>query len=319
MDKLHQDASLTNTPPQSERDFAQVAEILKALREQRGETRQYIADHLRISEKYLAALESQDIEALPERVYALGFMRSYASYLGADIKECSSALKKALKKSEEPELRSYSVPDPATAIPRGWMVLGGVLMVILLYALWHFLDRTGDTQPAKEVLDSEVPLLESENTGSGADGMKGGAQPSPSVYESSPLSPASAVELPTQKPIGGGQREAASNVLPSSAPRPLEWDSKGGLQFSLSVASPITFVAQSLSWVEITTKDGRTLINRNFNAGMSETVPYEGILYLSTGNAGGLYLSINGQLHGPFGKEGEVLRHIPLHFPVNIP
>jgi len=43
-----------------------------------------ISRELRISEHYIHALEEGNIEALPERVYTLGFVRTYALYLGLD-------------------------------------------------------------------------------------------------------------------------------------------------------------------------------------------------------------------------------------------
>ena len=38
----------------------------------------------RIRARYLAALEEEDFDALPEDAYATGFLRTYAAYLGLD-------------------------------------------------------------------------------------------------------------------------------------------------------------------------------------------------------------------------------------------
>ncbi|MDC0344616.1 helix-turn-helix domain-containing protein [Alphaproteobacteria bacterium] len=57
--------------------FAQRREQLKIPLDQ-------VARNLRIQIRYLKALEENDFKNLPERVFTLGFIRSYASYLDMD-------------------------------------------------------------------------------------------------------------------------------------------------------------------------------------------------------------------------------------------
>ena len=50
----------------------------------RGEDLEDVAEYLRIRPSYLDALEQGDLSAMPGSTYALGFLRSYAHYLGFD-------------------------------------------------------------------------------------------------------------------------------------------------------------------------------------------------------------------------------------------
>ena len=73
-------------------------EIGRALREARlarGVQIADIAEQLRIRANYLDALEEGELERLPAQTYALGFLRSYGTYLGLDRERLVSPLKSA--------------------------------------------------------------------------------------------------------------------------------------------------------------------------------------------------------------------------------
>lgn len=63
-----------------------------------------ISDELRISQRFLKAIEVQDFQVLPEKVYTLGFIRSYGKYLGLD----GDALQKRF--SQEMEAKDSESP-----------------------------------------------------------------------------------------------------------------------------------------------------------------------------------------------------------------
>ena len=59
----------------------------KEARESKGLTMVEVTDILRIGQNYIEAIEDERYEALPERVYAVGFIKSYAEFLGLDVHE----------------------------------------------------------------------------------------------------------------------------------------------------------------------------------------------------------------------------------------
>jgi cytoskeletal protein RodZ len=57
---------------------------LKRVRKSKKLSLGHVANALRISELYLRAIEEKDYSKLPESVYAVGFIRNYAIFLGLD-------------------------------------------------------------------------------------------------------------------------------------------------------------------------------------------------------------------------------------------
>jgi transcriptional regulator with XRE-family HTH domain len=67
--------------------LATLGEILRETRESRGISLAEAERGTKIRQKYIAALEDDNLAALPGPVYARGFVRNYASYLGLDPQE----------------------------------------------------------------------------------------------------------------------------------------------------------------------------------------------------------------------------------------
>jgi len=74
--------TLRNDPLQS--GAPGIGERLRTAREARGLSLEAVAAELRIRIVILAAMEREDHTALPERVYLLGLLRTYARFLGLD-------------------------------------------------------------------------------------------------------------------------------------------------------------------------------------------------------------------------------------------
>ncbi|MEF2232054.1 MAG: RodZ domain-containing protein [Pseudodesulfovibrio sp.] len=68
-------------------DFEELGSILREAREKKGLSIAVVMEATKISRTNLTALENGDRSALPHPVYAKGFVRSYARYLGLDAEE----------------------------------------------------------------------------------------------------------------------------------------------------------------------------------------------------------------------------------------
>jgi len=62
----------------------QIGRSLRMVRERRGLALATVEQETRIPARRLTALEEERFDLLPERIYALGFLRTYAEYLGLD-------------------------------------------------------------------------------------------------------------------------------------------------------------------------------------------------------------------------------------------
>src|SRR5690349_10667388 len=82
-----------------------VGATLREARERRGWNIPDIAQQLRIRAAVLEAMEAGRFEKLPNGAYALGFVRSYADFLGLDRDEIARRVKaEAQALSARPEL-----------------------------------------------------------------------------------------------------------------------------------------------------------------------------------------------------------------------
>ena len=79
------------------------AELAKA-REAAGLTPEEAADKIHIKLSHLQAIEAMEVEGLPARPYAIGFVRTYAEYLGLDASDIVDRFK---------EGADFSAPAPA--------------------------------------------------------------------------------------------------------------------------------------------------------------------------------------------------------------
>src|SRR3974390_443477 len=70
-----------------------VGQELRAARLRRGDDLATVSRALKIRKDHLDALEEDKFEALPGRTYAMGFVRSYAEYLGLDSVQCVERFK----------------------------------------------------------------------------------------------------------------------------------------------------------------------------------------------------------------------------------
>ena len=115
-----------------------LGELLRRARQARGLTLEEVARDTRISFRYLEALENENFGLLPAPVYARGFLRTYARYLGLEPANLLPLF--PVGYIEEPVLH----PWPKVKTPRTWPSSGllacavvGVLIliVVVLYSI----------------------------------------------------------------------------------------------------------------------------------------------------------------------------------------
>jgi len=118
--------------------MAQVGDILRRARQERGIAIEDAEQITRIPRKYLVALEGEDYGALPAPVYARGFLRSYASYLGLEPRDLLPLF--PVGQPEEARLQPLPrVRDPRNRSQSTLLVLGAAGGLILaIFAIFSF-------------------------------------------------------------------------------------------------------------------------------------------------------------------------------------
>ena len=140
-------------PDLSARDS--IADTLRLARQEHGQDLRTVAQVLRIRLAYLEAIEKGDFEQLPGTAYAIGFLRTYAEFLGLDGESIVERYKREVQ-GAEPKL-DLVFPEPVgqNRIPGGAVVLISMVLLGLAYGGWLYLSNEG-----KSIADLMPPLPE---------------------------------------------------------------------------------------------------------------------------------------------------------------
>lgn len=133
---------------------------LRRQREMREITLREISDATKISLRYLEALEQERFDLLPARVFARGFLRQYARYVGLDPDEAVNRLLVAEKDDEEDddEERSEAAGGgwkrvkPAAGTWKNVALVVGLaaLLLALVFLVPWLIERLGPEERAEE-------------------------------------------------------------------------------------------------------------------------------------------------------------------------
>lgn len=137
-----------------------VGDILRRTRLHYKQSLNDVERSLRIRAEQLEAIEDGRTDLLPGRVYAIGFVRSYAEHLGLDGDKIVNLYKRQHNGwATKPDLE-FPVAASESILPPFWTVLAGVLGVIILGMVWWIYtnqDKTAlDIPPAPVIEQKQV-------------------------------------------------------------------------------------------------------------------------------------------------------------------
>lgn len=97
-----------------------IGKVLQEAREDMGASLEDVVNETKIRRKYIDALENNQFEVLPGKVYVRGFLRSYARFLGLDGKDLVSQYDELLRNQIEKEETIKEPVAPQVKRPSGW-------------------------------------------------------------------------------------------------------------------------------------------------------------------------------------------------------
>ncbi len=267
--------SAADDPAETALGASRVGAELRAARQRLGWSLPEVAQRMRIRLPYLEAIEDGRLADLPGNAYAMGFLRSYSTFLGLDAAEVARRFRaEAQEVNRKPEL-AFPAPVPERGVPAGAVVLLGGLIAAGAYAGWY--KFSGDHASPAQVIPA-VP----EKYAALADRAAPPSNPSPQV--ASVMPPAGSAPVPAPAP-------AALPPVPAPVPVPV----------TTSAAPPpavdptrVVLRMKTASWVQVRERQGQVLLNRVMRAGETWPVPKGQTLLLTTGNAGGTDVVLDG-------------------------
>lgn len=269
---------------------AKIGRHLEQKRKERGLSLEEVEQATKIRKRYLSGLEREDYEVLPDAVYAQGFLKTYANYLGLDGDALSRQLKSRRKPRRGPGIDYHTNPESRfeepLISPRGlqgthkrnvptsaiFTLLVAMLVLAVVIGSLYFVgrgvqaSRPGGDNPPRAASPEKPPRKDEEQAAGAARAPEAGR-------------PGEQVEA------GGKDQETAGE-----APRPVPPDT---LEVLINVQG-------RPSWLLIQT-DGTTAYEQVAQPGFSETFEADRRLYIKSGDAGAVRVEINGQDAGTLG------------------
>lgn len=292
---------MENTARDSSEHYTQhnmdVGDLLRKTREGYGKSLSDVERILRIRECQLAAIELGDVSKLPGRVYTIGFVRTYAEYLGLDGGELVKLYRAQYMDAQPKQIIELAIPASDTKIPSFGIA---VFLTLLLFAggyYWMNINKANRSivvdipSPRETEIGTQVPAV-SPDTASVTE------NPAPidntENTEGAVAQEARPVEVNSQVPAEG---DKVTGVVSTAA------EAKKG----------VTLTMIENSWVEIKDDKGKVIVSDVLKTGDQYFVPDNPGLTMSLGNAGGVEIVLDGRVMKPLGKTGDIRRDIPLN------
>ena len=125
--------------PLTPADESSVAAELRQVRCERGLEMDRVSTDLRIRGAHLSALEEGRVDDLPGPTYVVGFLRSYAEYLGLDGDEMVRRFKEEESGFAANQSLHFPTPSPEGRIPGLPLILSAMALAAVAYFGWHYL------------------------------------------------------------------------------------------------------------------------------------------------------------------------------------
>jgi len=272
---------------------------LRKAREQRGFSAQDVAELLYLTPSYITAIEQGDIDQLPGRAFAQGYVRAYARLLDLNAEQMLEAFDAeqgkdtSVRKKDDLKIPGDVRPDMEAGHPLVRWFSWFVAVVLVLGTLYWIVERTGDpAEPSVAPVVDESATVELSVEEGGARSVSNSVEVDktelaisipPTAGESSTTSveqakkQLNAVELMQADSAESGTTAGTAAVVVD--------DSKGTLSMSFSADS----------WVSITDGNGDTLIASVKRAGDSAQLEGELPFSITLGKASAVVIQFNGK------------------------
>jgi cytoskeleton protein RodZ len=291
-----------------------VGETLRRERLRRNLGFEQISRELKISTRFLEAIENEQYEKLPGGVFAKSFVRQYARLLGLDEEDLAGQLNGVI--ATEPDI-SQLVEKPRAAsvapiqVPKveEWQTVGDkgfrwsgslsaaamvVVVMLVCSAVYGWLQRprsTTSTQSAAsaQTVHTPPPVQPAAQTPTPAEST---ATPPPGQVAAEAAGAKPADTKPTDvKTAETKPAEAKPTEVKAAAPNP-------------DATVHVQIVADEAVWV-LARSDGKYAFSGTLNPGDTRSVEGVKDVILRLGNAGGVSISVNGKPVGSVGPKGQ--------------
>jgi cytoskeleton protein RodZ len=283
---------------ESDAPLGTVGQDLRAARLRLGDDLATVSSALKIRKDHLEALEEDRLEGLPGRTYAVGFVRSYATYLGLDAGEYLARFKEEIAgRTEGPHLTPYIDPGERR-LPQGWQVIAVAFAALLIFGIYLVVKAVNsETPPPVAPVPAEIANTAQPATPTPA------AAPTPA-----PIVPPAPATAGTPAPVPG-TAQAPAAIVPARPDEALPAGKSYGLA---NVGARIVLRAHKAVYVSIKGEDGTVYIGRVLQPGDTYRVPNRTGLIMNAADASAVELVLDGVSAGALGSQSRPAQDVSL-------
>ncbi len=196
-----------------------VGQILREAREAQGMTQEDAAVRLRLMQRQVEAMETDDFESLGQPVFARGFVRNYARLLGLAPEALLARMEGA--PAEPAAVSPAAPPQPHSWLSSPWLILlllGLLLLVVAPLSLYWWLNSEGGDGPSQRMSPATqgrpAPVAASAPVAEPAEAARPVVDGVAATAPIAPAAPAAeTLEAPEQLEAGVPEVPATSGVL----------------------------------------------------------------------------------------------------------
>lgn len=272
--------------PKVENKITKVGSLLKEMRLQKGLRLPDVAKKLCIRRVYLEAIEESNYAEVPAFPYGIGFVRSYATFLGLNSGNIVELYKDETMPKSDKEIYMLE-PQSEASVPNKKYLLISLLAIALVYGGWSAYnkglleeaDKASTEEQTEEVSSDTLPIVVEDFS---AEPVMEGVGPEEVV--------------PGDEQITVTDASFVEEGVTSSEPETIETKDKEEVQVSEDIKMPDTEIVIKIkeeTWIEV--RDAEKLyISKVLKPGMTYTVPQGEGMILSVGKVNGVEVLING-------------------------
>jgi len=266
-----------------------VGQDLRKARQLKGEDLIQIARILKIRRVHLEALEESNFDAIPGRAYIIGFVRSYASYLGLNPNACVTRLKAEIAGRGEAKEGQVQISAPRDRkFPQGTVIVAVIVIIALIYGVYYLI--VAMNRLASEPVPPVPPQLAAQ----------AGLTPPPSAPPPATQAANNVSAPESDSGVAPPAAETAAAAQPAAASQPLP----DGHIYGAQNKSRITLRAHKPTRVTVVGPNSQLYLDRLLEPGDSYLVPDASGLTLSVSDGGAVEMILDGASIGYAGGAG---------------
>ena len=139
--------------------MGELGEMLREARERKGVSPAEVEEETRIRERLIKALEEEDYDILPDRIYTKGLLKNYARYLGLDVGE-------VMRLFGEEEVPPAAIPPASRALASPPFLSPDLIVILVIFMSLGLLGFWGYRQylaPILTRLVASTPTVEASS------------------------------------------------------------------------------------------------------------------------------------------------------------